>query len=621
MEQRMIAKLEKHVIEQIAAGEVVQRPVSVVKELIENSIDAGSTRIEIKIKNGGKQLIEISDNGYGMSKDDAILAFERHSTSKIRTVDDLNRLSTLGFRGEALASISVVSKVLMITRSPTSEIGTKIVIEGGDITKVEPVGCSEGTTITVNALFYNVPARRKFLKKDQREQALIYDIVAQYSLIFPHIAFQLSTDKRSLIKSPIAVDPRDKIIYIYGNEIARNLIRIDCSSPIKVEGYLSKPQISYRSRDRLHIYVSSRLIKSKILEDTVIAAYQRLLPKDRYPFCVLNIDISPEQIDVNIHPGKREIRFHNERTLRKNLFKSFKDALWAADLRSEILPEDIPRPILGETDLSTRMSSYPQNNHIESTDQVQFSTLSPEKIPESSTHKKFESLASETNIIPTIQTQFIPKAPRSLEKPFEPVPEILNMKLRDLPWTPLGVIKNSYIVAFDDANVYFIDQYAAYERIMFDELTEQVRQSTIKSQILLEPIKMTLLPPRAKVLEDNLTLLSEYGFMIENFGRDTFLIRAVPVIYGYVLQKQALDDLIDELLEKGDFTSLPSEKEIVQSIACHSVPRAGDPLTSRQIVILLKRLYNSKDIFTCPHGRPIVIKLRFHDLNKSFLRI
>ncbi len=588
MDRLSIIKLEKHVIEQIAAGEVVQRPASVVKELIENAIDAEATKIEIKINQGGKQQIEVSDNGHGMSKYDAILAFERYTTSKIRTVEDLARIKTLGFRGEALASIAAVSEVTMITKSVTGELGTKVVVKGGELKSVEPVGCSVGTTLTVNALFYNVPARRKFLKDDRREQAHIYDIVTRYSLIHPEIAFQLDSEKRNLIMSPIATYPLDKILYIYGKDIARNLIRIDCSSPIKVDGFLSKPKISHRTRERLHIYVSSRLIKNKIIEDTVIAAYQRpqLLPKDRYPICVLNIEIAPERIDVNIHPTKREIRFHDERNLRKDLLKIFKAALSAADLLPEIVPEKIHHAVLGETG----------------------SVLL--KIPSS----------REVFVKPTVQTQISPKVPDAIEKPTNQISDKKELKTRELPWIPLGVIKNSFIVAYDDESVYFIDQHAAFERILYDELTEQVRRSTIKSQELLEPATVTLRPPQSRVLEANLKVLSAFGFKIEKFGRDTFLVRAVPVIYGHFILNNVLDDLIEELLEKGGFSSLPSEKEIIQSIACHSVVRAGDPLTFRQIIKLLKRLYRTKDRFTCPHGRPITIQLKIQDLAKLFHR-
>ncbi|MFQ6124374.1 MAG: DNA mismatch repair endonuclease MutL [Candidatus Heimdallarchaeota archaeon] len=583
-----IIKLKKHVIEQIAAGEVVQRPASVVKELIENAIDAGVTKIEIKIKQGGKQQIIVNDNGHGMSRDDAILAFERYTTSKIRTVEDLARIKTLGFRGEALASIAMVSKVTMITRPVTSEFGTKVVIEGGELKSVEPVGCSVGTSLTITALFYNVPVRRKFLKDDHREQAHIYNIVARYSLIHPEITFQLDSEKRNLILSPATTDPLVRIIYIYGKDLSRNLIRIDCSSPIQVKGFLSKPQISHRTRERLHIYVNSRPVKSKILEDTVIAAYKRpqLLPKDRYPICVLNIEISPELIDVNIHPTKREIRFHDERNLRKNLFKVFKDALRAADLLPEIVPDEVQHAVLGEK------GSVPL------------------VVPNS----------RKMSVKPTVQTQFSSKVSDTLEKPAVHISDIKELKATELPWVPIGIIKNSYIVAYDDNSIYFIDQHAAFERILFDELTEQVRHSTIKSQELLEPVAVTLSPPRATVLEANLKVLSEFGFKIEKFGKDTFLIRAVPIIYGQFIQKEVLDDLIDELLEKGDFSSLPSESEIIKSIACHSVVRAGDPLTSRQIVKLLKRLCRSKDLFTCPHGRPITIQLPFHELNKRFRR-
>jgi len=583
-----IIKLDKHVIEQIAAGEVVQRPASIVKELIENAIDAVATKIEIKIKQGGKQQIEVSDNGHGMSKDDAILAFERYTTSKIRTVKDLAQIKTLGFRGEALASIASVSKVTMITRSVTSELGTKVVIESGEIKSVEPIGCSVGSTLTVNALFYNVPARRKFLKDERREQAHIYDIVARYSLIHPEIAFQLDSEKRNLIMSAAATDPLDKILYIYGKDIARNLIRIDCPSPIKVEGFLSKPNISHRTRERLHIYVSSRFVKNKVIEDTVIAAYQRpqILPKDRYPICVLNIEIAPERIDVNIHPTKREIRFHDERNLRKDLLKVIKNALRAADLLPEIAHEKIHYAVLGE------MGSVPL------------------KGPSS----------REVSVKPTVQTQFSPKVPESFEKPAVQISDIKDLKAWELPWIPLGVMKNSFIVAYDDESVYFIDQHAAFERILFEELTEQVRRSTIKSQELFKPATVTLRPPRARILETNLKVLSEFGFKIEKFGRDTFLIRAVPVIYGHIIQKEVLDDLIEELLEKGGFSSMPSEKEIIQSIACHSVVRAGDPLTPRQIIKLLKRLYRTKDLFTCPHGRPITIQLKIQDLEKLFHR-
>lgn len=612
-----IVKLEKHVIEQIAAGEVVQRPASVVKELIENSIDAGATRIEVRIKKGGKQLIEVADNGEGMTREDALLAFERHTTSKLRTIDDLDHLSTLGFRGEALASIALVSKATMVTRTVTDTLGTKVRIEGGDIKSVDSIGCSVGTTITINALFYNVPARRKFLKADNREQSHIYDVVSQYSLIHPHIGFQLDSEKRNLITSPAARDPLDKIVYIYGREVARDLIWIDYADPLKVEGFLSKPKISHRTRNRLHIYVSSRLVKSKVLEDTVIAAYQRLLPKDRYPLCVLNIEIAPEQIDVNIHPTKREIRFHDERNLRKKLLKIFKDALKAADLLPEVIPEVTHRPFLDEMGASRSSLNASAARAVPSSSGSQ----TPPSHEKPTVQTRISLKGSADSEKPAIPTPSSSKVPSILEKPGISGIDTTEPKMRELPWTPLGVIKNSYIVAYDAESVYFVDQHAAFERIMFDELTEQVRHSTIKSQELLHPATVTLPPPRARVLKENLPVFSTFGFRIEEFGRDTFLIRSVPVIYGRVIHAEALDDLLDELLEKGGFSSLPSEKEIIQSIACHTVVRAGDPLTPRQIVDLLKRLHRSQDLFACPHGRPITIQIPIHDLEKMFRRI
>ncbi|MCD6484630.1 MAG: DNA mismatch repair endonuclease MutL [Candidatus Odinarchaeota archaeon] len=583
-----IKKLDPITIKRIAAGEVVERPASVVKELIENSLDANAKTIFVDILKGGLKRIKVVDDGEGMTYEDAQLAFERYATSKIRSSEDLFNINTLGFRGEALASIAAVSRVTLITRHKDSDIGTKVVVEGGVIKKVDRVGCQVGTSVTVDDLFFNVPARRKFLKSPMSEFSHIADVVMRYSLLYVDVFFRLTHNSKVILSSPSARDLIEKIYYVYGKDVAEHMVKIDYhNESIKITGYVSKPAVSRATRSAINFFVNGRYVVSSLLYKALKEAYHTILPDDRYPIAVINIEIDPSKVDVNIHPTKREVKFDDEDFIFTTVKTAARDVLL-----KERLEPDIRERELRVTTPEKSMSVTP--SEIKSIPEITQSQLS--QIPKS------------------YQTKLVDLAELPSTEP--------EIKYK-LPWKIVGQIAKIFIVAYDDTNLYIIDQHAAHERILFERFYKEYKSEKVQKQELLEPLTIEVGPAEASILKENLDYLVKFGFDISYFGSNTFLVRAVPVILKKTTDKKVILDLIDELFSSGGVKTgrLPPEREIIATIACHSAIRAGEILDFEQMSKLIKELLSEpENPFTCPHGRPTVLTIPFTRLYHLFKR-
>lgn len=562
-----IIVLEEDIVSKIAAGEVVERPASVVKELLENAIDAQSSQVSLEIKDGGKRLIRVSDNGYGMSSSDAKLALLRHSTSKIKSLGDLFSIRTLGFRGEALPSIAAVSYLELVSREKDSLEGVKVKAEGGIIKEVKKIGCPPGTEVLVRDLFYNTPARLKYLKTAFTEIAHISKVVTTQALSYPQISFKLVHNGMTIFSSPSTPTPHQAIIDVYGKELTKDLLELEFTHPsLDIKGFIGKPNLSRASRAHQTFFVNSRPVRSKILFHALEEAYQGLIPRGRHPLAILHLKISSNLIDVNVHPAKLEIRFLREREVHNLVQEAIRKCLTSAQLVPELSLKSLP-PKEGLV--------YPQKEGV------------------------------------------LKEKPLSLK-------EIRGEYQRGRPSFEeiviLGQVFQTYLLAQDKDEFLIIDQHALHERIIFEELTKTKKSVETISQPLLIPLTLQLEPKQALSLKENLNSLKEIGFVLEGFGRNTFVLRAVPAVLK-VENEQTLFDLIDEISEE----SLQSKEritreKIIQMVACKAAVKAGENLSKREAEALLKEFQNLENPFSCPHGRPTVIRMKKSDLEKQFGR-
>ncbi|MBD3203269.1 DNA mismatch repair endonuclease MutL [Candidatus Woesearchaeota archaeon] len=564
--------LNDSLINKIAAGEVIERPKNVVKELIENSIDAKASKITVEVKKGGKSFISVTDNGEGMNKKDAKKACLRHSTSKISNLDDLFNISSLGFRGEALASIVSVSKLTLTTRTENELEGIELKYESGNLKNVEKKGCPTGTAIIVKDLFYNTPARKKYLKSERREFNHIIDIIQRYSLINPKIHFKLIHNNKEILNSPQTSDQLTNISYIYGRKTAKKLLLIDYkSSLLTIKGYISKPEIARWGKKDQSIYINKRYIKNKTVSDAINNAYNTLMFLDKNPVVVLNISLDPEIVDVNVHPTKSEVRFEKEKEIYDHVFSAVRKTLLENDL--------IPDPELKKDSFT----QYTFKNHEKNIDVKESS-------PGYSIEKSRQTLfGKEDNKI-------------ALNK----LPE---MRI-------LGVLNKTYIVAETRNELILIDQHAAAERILYEKYLKQFQRKKIIKQVLLEPVLIETDKKMHESISQNLSVFTDMGFDIEAFGRNEFIVRSVPEIF----KKAADNEFIIDLITSGKKSFKEKEQNKIMKMACRAAVKAGEEITIKEIKNFLSDLDNSKISYTCPHGRPILIKLSFREIEKMFKR-
>ncbi|EOD01048.1 DNA mismatch repair endonuclease MutL [Caldisalinibacter kiritimatiensis] len=637
--------LDNNTINKIAAGEVVERPASVVKELVENSIDAQATSISIEIVNGGKKYIRVTDNGTGIINDDIKLAFLRHSTSKIKKVEDLERITSLGFRGEALASIASVAQVQLLSKTKDSLSGRQVDVHGGEIISNKEVGCPKGTTVIVKNLFYNTPVRKKFLKSDNAESSHISETIYRLALGNPNIAFKYIKDNKLILKTPGNGDIYSTIYSLYGKEFADSLIKINYNGDdIKIDGYIAKPSYTRGNRNFQYFYVNGRFIKSRLLSKTLENEYKSLIPINKYPVCILYIDTNAKNIDANVHPTKIEIRFKNESILKYILSKSIKVALEEKNLipsvtiNSKDKKEEVKQQKIIDLIEDTDVNSKPSDDNLlviedhtkdnidfmNSTDVVQdrssinYSADTIESVEYTNNKSQIKDKQSKfvKNIIDNtgLSNSNIPI--NAIEKKQQTsIKKIPDMKI-------IGILFGTYILAEDsnDEVFYIIDQHAAHERIMYEKYKKEFENQTVTIQELLAPEIINLTHSEYQVVKDNIDIFNKLGFRIEGFGTNSVIIRSVPMLFGKPKSKQLFMDILDKIQDNIK-NSYQLRIEKIMKMACTSAIKAGDKIENIEIERLLKDLRKADNPYTCPHGRPVIIKMSKYEIEKKFKRI
>ena len=613
--------LPKEVYQLIAAGEVVERPSSIVKEMIENSVDANAKNITVEIKNGGTTYIRITDDGCGIAKDQVKKVFVSHATSKIKSGEDLNAIGTLGFRGEAMASIAAVSKVELLTKTADEENGTRYEIQGGEEKDFSPAGCPVGTTIVVRDIFFNTPARMKFLKKDVTEGNSVSGIVDKMAISHPEISFRFIRDgKQTLITSGNG-DLKSTVYSVLGKEFASSLIDVDYSvNNMRVSGVVTKPSASRKSRAMQYFFINSRFVKSQTAMAALEQAYKNSIMVGKFPGCVLNIECDKSFVDVNVHPAKIEVRFASERPVFELIYYGVKSAIEAGDTPKEVVFEEKKKQPLqtasGRLDLFLREEDKPQ--------QMEFKAkANPNKFwqvaaSDSDIYTDVKKADAESNIKIIDSTNIEKLKTEDTAKPINEAAEIKNEQQVEIPdFRVVGEAFKTYIIVEIENAVYFIDKHAAHERMNYEALKASTK---INSQILLTPVVVRLSKEEYSAVLENLELYSKCGFSVEDFGNSSVIVRECPSM----LNGEVIEDLICEtagkLLEgKTDIT--PEQMDwIFHSTSCRAAVKAGDYTSPYERDLFVKKLLSMPDIRYCPHGRPVMIKMSKYDIEKQFGR-
>ena len=571
--------LDEATINKIAAGEVIERPASVVKELIENSIDARATDIKVEVSGGGKKLIRVTDNGSGMNTDDAQVSYIKHATSKISKITDIDDVSTMGFRGEALSSITAVAKVEIITRTKKNLSGRKITVHGGKTINDSETGCTTGTTITVEDLFYNTPARKKYLKSDSTELAHIIDVVTRNALGHNNISFTLLHNGKELLRSPATYSLLDTIIHIYGKDIAKSMLAVAHESDYAtVSGFISKPALTRSSIDSQSFFINDRSVNSRAISNALRKGYGTLIPKGRYPVAVLRISINRKDVDVNVHPTKREVRLSHEKEISDTVSEAVKSALSGENLIPDIKLQQTQQPLI---------------YNIQESENIIRETTPEFKVPARDTEKRLKHTE------------------RMLEK------DNTNRET-EIPIRIMGQIDNLYVIAEKDDGIVIIDQHAAHERVLFEQVHESKRND---SQELIVPVNLNLDSKERVLMKETIPYLEEFGFRISEFGPDSFAVTAVPNILGRLEETGRIHDIITDILSEGKIKDETGIFErVTKSIACRSAIKAGADCSHEQMENLIRQLFKTKNPYTCPHGRPTMVSFNRQELDKLFRR-
>lgn len=629
--------LDNETINKIAAGEVIESPKSIVKELVENSIDAGADEIIVEIKNGGKALIRITDNGKGIEKDQVGDAFLRHCTSKIVSSDDLNSLNTLGFRGEALASIAAVAHVEMITRTAEDLLGTKLTIEGGTITAKEDIGCPVGTTITVTELFYNVPARKKFLKSDASESSSINEIVISLALSKENISFKYINNNSVAFRTPKTNNFINTISSLYEKDLYNSLLKVEYeSSTLKITGYTTNLNYYRGNRKQQIVFVNGRYIKNKRMNYFIEAAYNTLLPKSKYPACFLKIEIDPSMVDVNVHPAKTEVRFQNEDSTLNEVKHAIFKALHSNNIIKEITKETITHDYKKDNTENKNDSIFENyisynvehNNDIsfekikhDNYDNIKFTEVN---LTNDGSKNIFEEIiektaADEKKVFPQIFDE-------DIEEKFEPVQQSFIEVEKDPRKLPellvIGILMDTYIICenLEKTEMFMIDQHAAHERINYEKFLHQFNSREIFKQELLMPEVINLSYEDYYIVMSNLEIFENLGFNLENFGINAILINNIPIIFKDTNIKEIFYTILDSV-KNINRSKINLELDKIIKNACVKSVKAGDKLHIQEVKALLNDLEKAENPYTCPHGRPVIIKMTKYEIEKMFERI
>ncbi len=644
--------LSEAVANKIAAGEVVERPASVVKELLENSLDAGAKRIRIQVEAGGKKLIQITDDGCGMVRDDALLAFERHATSKLKNAEDLLSVATLGFRGEALPSIASVSRLRLETRAPDEASGTVVEINGGKIFKVEEAGLPAGTSITIRDLFFNTPARKKFLKAETTELSHIASLVTHYALAHPDKHFELhSATNAMLIASPVAAHS-DRVYQVFGKDVLDQLIPIAALQPLeriglpqpppwrrteedelpkdpgelRLHGFVSKPEIQKLNRNSIYIFVNGRLIRDRLVQHAIIEAYRNVLPPTVFPVVLLFLEMPTEEVDVNVHPSKTEVRFRQQTFLHDFIRDSIRAVIMKARPVPQFVSEIHAHPTASQSLSPGTRGATQFGEPWQNPDAVNaggFALQAPEP-PAVSERFQFQGgIAVEANAAVSLArtAEVIPDngcAPVFADEP--DVPSQLAPSLASLK--PLGQIRESFILAVNHEGLWIIDQHVAHERVLFEKVLKQRAAQAVESQRLLMPLILELTPAQLAVFSEISDELARNGFEAEPFGTRSVAVKVAPAGIDASQVERMLHELFEQLAREDQKLNLDALRtRIAASIACHAAIKVNMPLDQNKMEWLLAELAKTEFPISCPHGRPVVLRYSMKDIQRAFKRI
>jgi DNA mismatch repair protein MutL len=660
-----IVILDEKTANQIAAGEVIERPASVVKEMVENSIDAGASQITVEIRNGGISYIRITDNGSGMEDDDVEIAFERHATSKIRKIEDLDGLSTMGFRGEALASIASVSHLEVTTKTREAANGIILKMEGGRVISASQTGCPAGTTFIIRNLFYNTPARYKFLKKDTTEAGYVSDIMERLAMAHPEISFKFIANNQVQMHTPGNNDLLSVIYSIYGREIAKSVLSLNYENEgYALSGYVGRPEISRGTRGRQSIFINGRYIKSPVVTNALEEAYKTLLMQNKFPFCVLLINTSPEAFDVNVHPQKLEVRFSNESALYSTIYHGVKNALLGTSLIRNFQTEETAEPAektkTGISDSSRNIKVVPstepekmentsgsgglpkQSNLFESA-----YIRSEQQAAASGLDSKIRDSLSDFQISRQTYNTYEADMPKSVQEPQpviehepqpvieqEPQPEIEHEPLQE-SYVPVskseslrqlseasivGQAFDTYIILQNGDNLFIIDQHAAHERIRYETLKLRLSKEESFSQVVMEPFIIRLSMKEFNFVMHRLDSFQKLGFDVEAFGPCTVILRSIPDFYDSSFTTGDFQDILDRWLQSNIQDNGISE-ETIYMMSCKGAIKANRTLSKEEINGLVESLCTMENPYTCVHGRPVIITLNKKEFEKKFKRI
>jgi DNA mismatch repair protein MutL len=646
-----IRVLSDQVANQIAAGEVVERPASVVKELLENALDAGATRIRVEIEAGGRKLIRIVDNGHGMGRDDALLAFERHATSKLRSSDDLLSIATLGFRGEALPSIASVARVSLETRAEEDEVGTTMEIAGGNLLRVEDAGLPTGTTLAVRDLFFNTPARRKFLRSEQTELGHVAALVTHYALAHPNKHFELHSATQALLTAPAVANAGERLYQIFGREVFESMIPVtaemdfsraglpepppwkreqDYEAPepgfVRLSGFISKPELQKLNRNSTYIFANGRLIRDRLILHALTEAYRNIIPPTSFPVVLLFLELPPQEVDVNVHPAKTEVRFRQQSFVHDFVRDSVRTALMnarpaasfytalnsAPSAASSLLVDISPLPGISDTLQQPRELIAESEGPIEPGDVAAFELAARLVLP-SPGRLGFDG--------PGLSIGYESGAPGPDSGTWdstEPQPTLNSLATLK----PLGQLRDSFILAVNEEGLWIVDQHVAHERVLFEKIMRDRVVEKVQRQRLLMPVLIELLPEQMVTFAAIAEELERNGFEAEPFGPRTLAVKAAPV----GLEGRELERMLEEVLAVTDREQQAENEEarrtrIAASIACHAAIKVNMPLEASKIDWLLRELAKTEHPTSCPHGRPIALRYSLKDIQRAFQRI
>ena len=655
-----IIQLSPHIANLIAAGEVVERPASVAKELLENAVDAGASKITIEIRDGGMTFLRVTDNGCGMAAEDARTAFLRHATSKLRTAEDLAAISTCGFRGEALAAIASVSRIDLLTKTPSSIEGISLRLEAGNILEESEAGCPDGTTIIVRDLFFNTPARMKFMKSDTVEGSRVTAAVQLQALAHPAVAFRMLRDGKEVISTPGTGKLADAVYCVYGRECAR-MAKVDSRwEQYSLSGFVSKPTDSRPSRSLQTFFVNGRPVKSKILVAALEEAYRNQIMVGKFPACVLHLNLPANTVDVNVHPAKTEVKFLNEKAVFDCVHYGVLGALNQTPDRPNVQFKPAPQTAVAPSKdaVSSQGSAHTAvavpGKQAEVKKEPFFRTMTPEEyktlsaaIKDAPQPRKEAAIATaakvEQSVTPPVRNPVItpritpimpkpeiklpplPEAPKPVSKPVPAPPVVAEMEQtelampKEIEWRMVGELYNSYIIVEQGDNAFLIDKHAAHERILFEKL--KANQEKISSQTLLTPIPVRLSPEGTGELLANREMLDELGFEIDEFGENTVVLRQIPMDLSPDHAAEAIEEMAAGLLTGRHEKATTVRDEILHTVACKAAIKAGWKNDEAELLALVRQVMAREDLKYCPHGRPICITLSKKQLEKQFKRI